>query len=256
MTTRWRRLFALVWLAGAASLVGRAQLTETAFTVAPGAWLVEGDLMVHGRDADHEARHRYHSFGYVQVTRGLTAALDLQLGLQAYHRETLRWLADGARESHRAAPRLYLRSKARLRGDAAQTWAVALLPYVSFPLERADDHQGVDPGVILPFSRQLHPDWWLEAQVQAESARAGEPSRQWWWNASANLQRAWSERWGSYLEVVADFGTGRWQSAAWSAGVGMTHQLVSGWSGDIALYRGVSGAAMDWELAVRFVYQP
>jgi hypothetical protein len=256
-TKSWRRLFASV-LALAAVVPMSAQFTETAFTVDPGSWLIEADAFNYGRRDDGDERWSYRAVGYVQATRGWTERLDLQAGLQAYFSETTAWrepLLSDLREDARAL--WYLRCKYHYRGDGEARWALAALPYVMIPSRRAPDgHRFVDLGLILPASRQLSPHWWCEAQVQLNGQKEAGASRRWSCLVSANLQRTWNDDWGSYVEVVADFWTRRWDRPAVSAGVGVTRNLGAGLTLDLALMQGVTREALDWEGAIRLVWQP
>lgn len=254
ITGRLRLFIAGLACCGAAE-VGRAQFTETAATVAPGTWLFESDLLNAGwDDTGGDARYRYVSLGYVQFTRGATERLDLQAALQAHQHEVLeeRGLVEGRNRSERWGD-VALRGKWRIVGGE-HTWQVSILPFVVIPLDRDDDgRRFAQLGLIVPFSRPLGADWWMDAQLQFDGSKSAGASREWDWLASANLQRTWNERWTGYIEVISDFTDGM-NDAAVSGGLGLARSVGrGGW--DVALYRGLTADAIDWELAVRLYWE-
>lgn len=254
--TRW---FGLALLVLSGTGVARGQFTETAGTVAPGRWLFEADLVNHGRDKADGVDYRSTALGYLQWTRGLNVRGDVQTAVQVFQQEKLTF-PDGTDSQHsfeaeRCAD-LYLRSKWRLFGDGQTGWTVSLLPLLCLPTEADEDgHRFVNLGVIVPISRPLGPDWWMDAQVQLDGQKSAGASRDWTWLVSANLQRTWTERWGTYVEVVASFWDRQWSNAAVSGGLGVTCALPGGLGWDAAFYRGLTEEAMDWELALRVYWE-
>ena len=251
----------LPWRTGPACRLGlallcgglaRGQFTESAAPVEPGKWLWEADLFNAGRDRAGGAEYRYEAFGYLQWTRGVRESFDLQFGMQAYQRETYAEPGLPVRRDERWGD-LCLRSKWLLPASS-RPWEVALLPFVSVPLDDdAEGHRHVHLGLILPVSRPLGRSGWFDAQVQLDGSKWGGERRDWSLLASANVQRDLGAGWGGYLEVVGDFADG-WRRAAVSGGFGLTRTLGRGGI-DAALYGGVTGEAVDWELALRLYWE-
>ena len=233
----------------------RAQFTETAGTVAPGTWFFESDILNAGWNSTEDgARSRFVAAGYLQVTRGLGEGIDAQLGVQTYQRDSLDEPGpDGSRIRDVHWGDVSLRSKWTVLVSEGG-WNVSILPFVTLPVDRGNaGHRFAQFGLIVPFSRSLAGDWWIDAQLQLDGSKWDGVSREWTWLASANLQRAWNDRWSGYLELISDFADGA-SEAAICGGAGITRSVGrGGW--DIALYRGITGEAVDWEVAVRLYWE-
>lgn len=133
-----------------------AQSTESTFTVPPGEWLVESDVVTWENHRGHEALT--YGAGLVSVDGG--ERWDAQVGYTGWTR------VDADRPpgetTYRGDP--YVRFKWRLDGEG-EARAVALLPGVVIPT--GEDRDTVW-SLVVPASFGVSREWHVDAQVGAE----------------------------------------------------------------------------------------
>lgn len=229
-----------------------AQSTETPQTVARGDWLLEADLIAMGERRAEGERERTWAMGYLQLTHGVGARWDFQLGLQAHERTETK-AADGAREVAEGWGQATLRAKWWAVGAVDGRGEAAMLPYVARALAAdAAGRREWEFGLIVPVGWRWSDGWRSEAQVQTHGVKEPRRGRQWHVAGSVNLQHAWNERWGGYVEAMADLGA--WASTAVVGGAGVTCALPFDAGLDLAYYRRLRGEAADWDVALRLYW--
>lgn len=247
---RLPRLTYLIALQCIAGLALRAQLTEVPETVAPGRFLFEIDAVSLHLDRDGADRATGFILGSTLVSTGLTATWDIQVGADLYHshKET----AGGLTERRSGVGDLYVRTKWRFFEDTVTGLSIALLPHLKIPTNSGGVGNGhVEGGVIVPVRLALAKglDFAAMTGVDCHRNAAGngyDPH----WHGSAqlgvSLAPAFSLYGEAYLAKSADGSP--WEG---TLGAGLVFQPREGLSWDLAIYRGVTGGASDWNPVLR-----
>ncbi|MBL9216386.1 MAG: transporter [Opitutaceae bacterium] len=249
----WRRRLA-GWLFLAGGALGFGQATEWPHTVAPGRFLIEMDAL--SAAVDREAAERYTAFGAATtfVSTGVTANWDVQIGVEFF--VSRKFEAEGSRERHSGVGDVFLRTKWRFLASESRGVALALLPYVKVPTNSGGvGNDAIEGGLIVPAEAALPGGFGLGAQVEVDLHRNdADDGYDAYGYASAALSRALAGRFGAYLEVAAGKSSG---GAPWegTAGAGVTWQAAENLSWDLALYRGVTRVATDWNPVFRLNFE-
>jgi hypothetical protein len=244
---------ALAWLP-LILLAAVAQTTESPTTVAPGAWLLEMDVVSVAYDRHTAQRDGWHfrstGVGAVMLSSGVTARLDAQFGLDLWREE--RGHNAGVNERGRGRGDGWLRAKWNFAGDEAEGPAWALLPYVKLAL--ADDAVGngrTEPGLTLVHGRPLGESGGLNAMGGVDALDDGTGGRSLHWHGS--VARTWDcgAGWACYIETMVAVearATGQWTG---EVGAGLTRITRHGVVWEVALYAGVTRSAPDWTPVLR-----
>jgi hypothetical protein len=150
---------AVAWLAVLAGCllapVLRAQTTVTPYTLPPGRFTGRVELLslTFQRHDPDEIEKPYHAqaVALTEVTAGVTANLDLEVGLEWFFRETFN--LRGASNSRSGVGNLRLRPKYTFWRDASLPAAAAVMPFVKIPTRRDGVGNGrVEGGLIVPWT--------------------------------------------------------------------------------------------------------
>jgi hypothetical protein len=236
-------------LAGLASLTG--QSTESPGTVSPGRWLLELDVVSVHTDRGPGFRHQTVGVGSTLVSTGLRPGWDVQLGVTAFISD--RFETGGVVERSRGAGDLYVRTKWCFYENAETGLSLALLPYVTLPTgSEGLGSASVEGGLILPVAVGLAPDLDLALMLGVDGLRhEGKDGYGAHWHLSAALSRVLTRTLGGYLEAGLTKPSGETAAQTW-AGVGLTWTQTERRSWDLAVYRGITAAAIDWTQVLRF----
>lgn len=217
----------------------RPDTTESPFTIEAGHFQVETTLFGYALGKrENGLRPKSFEFATTNLRIGVTRALEIDVGIAPYG-----IVDSGSGRDRRGVGALDLRAKLNLFGNDGGATALALLPFVSIPLDRSG---GVGPddveyGVLVPLSFDLGNGLGLglNGGVVARRRDADGGYRA-FGLATASLAVAWSERVGSYFEVAAEIGDGQ---AATSLNTGVTWQARDNLQFDTGVQFGVSGDA-------------
>lgn len=239
-------------LALAAPLAG--QITEWPETVKPGKVLVEMDALSLFFDREAGAKYTALAVASTFVTTGLTPTLDVQVGADVY--VTQKFDDGGFRERRSGIGDVYFRTKWNFHRTEDGTSMAALLPYVIVPTTHGwTGSKKLQGGVIVPWCSHLPGGTTLNAMAQLDFLRNddddGYDSN---WYSSLAVSRPLTQRIGLYGEATAgkSSGGGPW---AGTVGGGVTVQSGLFWWWDLAVYRGVSRGATDWNPVVRLNWE-
>ncbi|TRW17537.1 transporter [Glacieibacterium frigidum] len=217
----------------------RPDTTESPFTVEPGHFQVETTLFGYalGKREDG-ARPRSYEFATTNVRFGVTSALEIDVGIAPYG-----IFDPGTGPRRQGVGAIELRPKLNLWGDDGGPTALALLPFVSIPL---DPGSGVGPddveyGVLVPLALDFGGGLGLglNGGVVARRPDADRGYRA-FGIATASLSVDWSDTVGSYFEAAAEIGDGQ---ASTSLNTGITWQARDDLQFDTGVQVGVSGDA-------------
>lgn len=229
----------------------RAQITEWPATVAPGHFLVEMDAL--SFTVDRAAGSRYTAVGAAStfLTTGLTANWDIQVGAELFL--TQKYDDGSFTERHSGIGDIYLRTKWRFYEDAASGTSVAVLPYVKIPTNTGGvGNKSLEGGVIVPWGTRLWGDVELSAMVELDLLRnAADDGHDLNWYASMAATRQLTKSIGCYGELALGKSSGG-GSFNGLLGGGVTYALSDNLWWDLAVYRGLSSDAADWNHVLRF----
>lgn len=217
----------------------RPDTTESPFTVEPGHFQIETTLFGYALGKREDGvRPKSFEFATTSLRIGVTSALEVDVGIAPHG------IVDrGAEPRPHGVGALDLRAKLNLFGNDGGGTALALLPFVSFPLDRGS---GVGPddveyGVLVPLAFDLGSGLGLglNGGVVARRPEADRDYRG-FGIATASLAVEWSDKLGSYFEVAAEIGDGQ---ASTSLNTGITWQAHDDLQFDTGVQVGVSGDA-------------
>jgi len=244
------RLFPLALLLLGTTLRLQAQDCEVPGTVAKGAWLLESDSLVWGRELHTEVRDGFRSsnLGYagLLLSTGLTERLDIQFGYGGWYYESSG--VQDSLERHTNSGEGCLRMKWALVGEDGKGPAFALLPYLSRPV-----HGGgrTTHGLLLPFSMPLSERFSLNAQAGLE--RHGDEEGRWVSDFRSNLclSRSIGTRWAGYLELRASLPCQIPRAAYVELGPGLVFNASERLTFEVEYFAGMQRRAPDWTFVLR-----
>jgi hypothetical protein len=237
-------------LTGLLAVGCEAQVTEWATTVPPGKFLLEMDAL--SLTFDRDAGDRYTGVGVAStfLTTGLTKNWDVQVGAELFLNQ--QFDSGGLRDRQSGVGDIYFRTKWRFYEDAASGTSVALLPYVKLPTNSGGvGNQSVEGGLIVPWQTTLPGEVTVAAMAELDFTRNdADNGYDSFWFTSAALQRQFTRALGAYGEVTLGKSSG---GAPWAGtiGGGVTLALSENFWWDLAVYRGVSRGASDWNHVLR-----
>jgi hypothetical protein len=231
---------------------GRAQVTETPSTVAPGHFLLKMEVVSLGVGQDAPGGGRFNAVGVARtfVTTGLTESLDLQVGAQLFLDQ--KFTATGLADRSSGLSDLYFRTKWTFWRDETTYTEAAVMPYVKIPtgIDKARS-RAWEGGVIVPWATKLTGGFEARAMAQLDFLRNAQDNGYVTnWYFSGAISRNFLKRLGVYAEMTASKSSGAlpWAGAF---GAGATLRVSAFFWWDFAIYRGLSEGATRWNPVVR-----
>ena len=222
----------------------RPDVTESPFTVDAGHFQLETTLFGHTRTraAGGEPAADIYEFGTSNLRIGLADNFEIGIVWQPYG--ILHPRGGGA--ATRGVGSVDLRAKLNLWGNDGGTTALALLPYVTLPTDGANGIGAAETGfgVIVLLAIDLGGGFGLglngavEFTGEAEGRGLDAAGL-----VSASLAQAWTDRLGSYAEVVWAFGEADAPGDVVTLNTGMTLALGRDWQLDAGINVGATRAA-------------
>lgn len=242
---------ALVLCLGPVSLL-RGQATEATGTVAPGAWLLEADLLGFSATGAREGAPAQEGLavGSFLLSTGLTQHLDLQVGFET-------WLQEKSKgeppETVSGQGRTSVRVKGCLWGKDGETLTLALLPYLQLPTEaRGLGSRKAEYGLVVPLSLPLGATDSLASMVGVHSAPGEEGRVTTYFGGLVWTQRL-TEQADLYFEALTEHET-RGLPGALQVGAGLLLTPSASLQWDLVCYFGVNRRAPDWNPVLRLTY--
>lgn len=220
----------------------RPDTTESPFTVDAGHLQIETTLFGFARSPRDPAgmRDDSYEFGTSNLRIGVTPALEVDIIVQPYGIVS----PGGGAARQTGVGSLDLRAKLNFWGNDGGATALALLPYVSIPLDRSN---GIGPpdieyGLLIPLNVTLGGPFslGLNAGVNVRRDDAALPYRG-YGIGTASLAVSWTDDLGSYFEATVEVGGGA--PASTSLNTGITWQAGDNLQFDAGTQFGVSGNA-------------
>lgn len=146
----------------------RPDVTESAITVDAGHFQLETDFVKWVKEQSEEKQTHTLLINQMNLKIGITANTAIQLGYQTYGIEKKKEIDSGIKEISQGHGDLTFRIKQNLIGNDKGNFALAILPYVKFPISKYEDDSRLEAGIIVPMSYKLPGDWKLGFQVELD----------------------------------------------------------------------------------------
>jgi len=230
-----------------------AQVTESPRTVVPGRVLMEMDGISLSYDRAPAAGNTHMAMAVATtiVSTGITRTLDVQVGFQAFIRQTFD--LQGVRDSRSGFGDVIVRTKWTFWQDDRWGAAAAIMPYVKVPTNTG--HVGndeVEGGLIVPWSMALggsaRAGAMLKWDVLRNAAREGYDSR---WNVSGFSQFDLNESSALYAEATFAAVSGGFSEWKGGLGLGVMWNLTDRVQVDMEWTKGLNRRTADWINVIR-----
>lgn len=254
MTRSRFRIAAMACLFGTLALAAFGQITETTRTVDPKGLLIEVDAL--SLTLDREGPNKYTALGAgsTLVSKGLTSNWDIQVGFNFFITQKIE--SRSFTDRNTGIGDAYFRTKWRFYEDEESNTSVAVIPYFKVPTNSGGvGNDSVEGGVIVPWESELVGGFSLRTMAKLDVLRnQDDTGYDTFWYASAALGWSLTRFLGLYGEVDLgkSTGDGGWRG---TMGAGATLSVSKGTRWDVAVYRGVSSAAPDWNPVVRVNFE-
>jgi hypothetical protein len=235
----------------------RPDQTESPYTVDAGHWQLEMDFFCHTRDHDTEgdadAFVREWSIAPVNLKLGLTNRVDVQLMFDPQVRtRTEDRVADTVTTMSDVGD-VTTRLKLNVWGNDGGPTALAVMPFVKWPLSANDVRNGdTEGGVIVILGYELPAGWNSAVMTEVDFVSDGAGGRNTEWLNSITFGRDLSDRIGVYWEFVAVTGDAPGFDWRGQLDCGFTYGLADDSQFDLGCNFGVTDSAPDFQPFVGF----
>lgn len=239
----------------------RPDQTESAYTVDAGHFQLEMDFVntLHDRDTEGGAdvRSRAWALAPVNLKVGLLNNLDVQFMIDPYVRVRVEdrvarttWKASGFGD-------VTTRVKMNVWGNDGGSTALAVMPYIKWPLSASEVRNGkTEGGVIVPLAIDLGGGWGMALMTELDFVRnAANTGTDREWLNSITVGRDLTEKLGFYVEFVAVTGSAPGFKWVGQADLGFTYALDRNVQLDAGCNFGVTKSAPDYQPFVGLSYR-
>ncbi|GAA3923887.1 transporter [Hymenobacter algoricola] len=200
----------------------RPGVSESPFTVDPGHFQVESDLLrlLNKRAPDHRERDLH--FNHVLLKLGLTMRTDVQVQLDSYSWQK-QWNEQQQPERRQGFGDLTVRVKRSLAGEHGKPDALAVMALVRLPVGSAVGTRAAEYGLMVPYSHDFSKELNVQIQLRSELNYDDAASRRFvLLGPSTAIDYEFSPFWSAFAEVA-----GQWdvRQTAWQASVNVGPQL-------------------------------
>lgn len=238
----------------------RPDQTESAYTVDAGHFQVEMDLVgaVFDRERSGSGDRQTRGWGTsLNLKAGLLNNVDLQFVLDPHVEVTEKNFVAGSQDTVSGFGEFQTRVKMNLWGNDGGKTALAVMPFIKWPLPESDLRNGkTEGGVIVPWAVELPAGWGLGGIVEFDFVSDGGGGRDTEYFNTIALSHDIIGNLGGYLEfaaLVTPESGGRWQG---QVDLGFTYALTENSQLDCGCNFGVTDAAPDFNpflgVALRF----
>ena len=239
----------------------RPDQTESAYTVDAGHFQLEMDIVNNLQDRDTaggtDVRSRAWAFAPVNLKLGLFNRADLQLMIDPHVRVRVEDRVAGTTSKASGFGDVTTRFKVNMWGNDGGKTALALMPFVKWPLSASNLRNGkTEGGLIVPLAIELAERWGMGMMTELDFVRNGANTgydRE--WVNSITVGHDLTERVGCYFEFFTVTGSARgfkWQG---QVDVGLTFALKTNVQLDAGCNFGVTKSAPDYQPFVGIAYR-
>lgn len=237
----------------------RPDQTESAYTVDAGHFQVEWDAVGAVFDRERSGGGDVQTRGWgtsLNLKAGLLNNVDVQFVLEPYAAIRQKDLPTGNANTASGFGEFQTRVKVNLWGNDGGKTAVAVMPFIKWPLPESDLRNGeTEGGVIVPWALELPAGWGLGGIVEFDFVSDGGGGRDTeYFNTIALSHDIYGEL-GGYVEfaaLVTPESGGEWQG---QVDVGFTYGLNDNMQIDFGCNFGVTDAAPDFNPFVGFSWR-
>lgn len=230
----------------------RPDQTESPYTVDAGHFQLEMDLANYTSDRDtsggSDLRMRVWSVAPLNLKLGLTNRIDVQLMVDPLVSVRVEDRATGLVAKASGFGDVTTRLKFNLWGNDGGDTALAVMPFVKWPLSASDIRNGkTEGGIIFILGFELPAGWGSAVMTEFDFVSDGAGGRDVEWLNSITFSHDLTERLGGYLEFVAVTGDApgfKWQG---QVDLGLTYALGPNAQLDLGCNIGVTKSAPDYQ---------
>ena len=185
----------------------RPDVTESAYTIAPGHFQVETDSYKFIRNSNGETSSTAHIFNLGNYKLGLSERSDIQFVIPAYVSNNLR-----ERSTNKIIGKtegfddITLRFKYNIWGYTGGKTALAALPYISFPTS-SFSHNGVQGGIVFPFALRISEGLDFGTQVEIDILKADDTKYHPEYSFTFTFGKSFSSKIGAFAESAVSYST-------------------------------------------------
>lgn len=235
----------------------RPDQTESAYTVDAGHFQVEMDFTNATLDIDRsggsKVRTRIWNYGSVNLKAGLLNNVDIQFVIDPYVDSRIEDSVAGTVEKASGFGDVQTRLKINLWGNDGGKTALAIMPFVKWPLPESGLRNGkTEGGVILPLAVELPLGWNMGLMTEFDFVRNDEGCYDTEFVNSVTFSHDIMGNLGGYLEffsVVSNAPGSDWQG---QVDIGFTYALNDNTVLDFGCNFGVTKTAPDFNPFVGF----
>jgi hypothetical protein len=224
----------------------RPNITNGPYTVDPGHFLLELGLFEYTRDNGAHVRLDGFAFGDTNVRLGVTSNAEMDLLFTAYSYFKIRDKDTGAHLKQSGFSDLTLRSKINFFGDDGGSFAIGLIPSITFP-SGADGvgNRGFAGGVGLPVQFALPGDFQLGIETTIQTVHEPGGGSLFDYLNSISLGHQITKKLSTYVEFATDVSTAAHTGWIGTIDTALVYQPVNNWQLDAGVNIGVTRAAND-----------
>lgn len=237
----------------------RPDQTESAYTVDAGHFQVEMDLVGAVFDRDRSGGGDLQTRGWgtsLNLKAGVLNNVDLQFVLEPYATVTQKDLQTGAANTDDGFGEFQTRAKINLWGNDGGETALAVMPFIKWPLPESDLRNGeTEGGIIVPWAVELPAGWGLGGIVEFDFVSDSGGGRDTEYFNTIALSHDIHGNLGGYVEfaaLVTPESGGAWQG---QVDLGFTYSLNENAQFDFGCNFGVTDAAPDFNPFVGFSWR-
>ena len=232
----------------------RPDQTESAYTVDAGHFQLEMDLASYTYDRDGAIRTKVWSVAPLNLKLGLFHNVDLQLLLDTHVRARAEHRGLRLTEKLSGFGDIATRVKVNLWGNDGGKTALAVMPFVKWPLSTSDLRNGkTEGGLIVPLAVELPGGWGMGLMTELDFVRnAANTGYDREWVNSITFGRDLTEKVGGYIEFFTVAGSApgfKWQG---QLDIGFTYAVGPNIQLDFGCNFGVTKSAPDYQPFIGF----
>jgi hypothetical protein len=235
----------------------RPDQTESANTVDAGHWQLEMDLANYTYDRDRlgggDVESHDLSLASLNLKLGLTNQVDVQLMIDPQVRSRAKDRATGTTAKASGFGDVTTRVKVNFWGNDGGPTALAVMPFVKWPLSSSAVRNGeTEGGIILIYGYALPGGWSSSVMTEVDWVSDGAGGHDTEWLNSITFARDITERLGGYVEFVVVTGDApgfRWQG---QFDAGLTYALSDNTQLDLGCNFGLTTSAPDYQPFIGF----
>lgn len=186
----------------------RPDQTESAYTVDAGHFQIEADMASatfdHDTSGGNDLKTQTWTAGAINLKAGLLNHVDLQFVFDAWTKSRVEDAMANTITEAEGPGDLQTRLKINLWGNDGGRTALAVMPFVKWPLSESDVRNGkTEGGVIVPFAVDLGGGWGLGAITEVDFVSDGNGGRDTEYFNTITVSRDLFGNLGGYVELAA-----------------------------------------------------